>query len=352
MNLDNFEKFGRIDRSNMMEVVLDFPREIAEAVEIGSRLDIPTEYKRFSRILIAGMGGSAIPGDFLKALLWDELPVPLVVNRGYTTPRFVDGDTLVFAISYSGDTEETLAAFRGAREAGAKLITVTSGGQLLQLSKELGIPCLRVPGGRQTRASFGYLSFPLLTALQRMGVIGDKTKDVEETIQVVEKMRRELAPSVATAQNAAKALALKLSGKFALIFGTHAHTDVVALRWKQQLNENSKAPARYEVFPELNHNEIVAWDSPWFMPAQTEAVFLRDERESSRIQKRIEVTREFLGSRGVSLTEVWSQGNSSLARLISLSYFSNFVSLYLALLDDVDPTPVEPIAYFKRKLAS
>jgi len=352
MDLDSVEMFGQVDKSDMMGLALALPQEILEAVAIGNRLDIPEGYGDFSRILAIGMGGSGIPGDFLKALFWEELPMPMVVDRGYTIPRFVDRDTLAFAISYSGNTEETLAAFGAAREAGAKLISVTSGGELLRISSELGVPCLKVPAGRQTRASFGYLVFSLLAVLQKMKVIGDQTGDIQETVQVVEKMRQDLGPSVTIARNPAKSLALKLSGKSAILFGTHVHTDVVALRWKQQLNENSKAVARYEVFPELNHNEIVAWDSFHTMPDQMEAVFLRDEQEPSQIRKRIEVTREFLGLRGVSSTEVWSQGRSALARLVSLSYYSDFVSLYLALLNDVDPTPVEAIAFFKQKLAS
>jgi len=352
MNLDKTETFAQIDRSNMMSLVLGFPDEIREAVDIGNRLDIPSGYKKFSKISVTGMGGSGIPGDFLKALLSRELPLPLIVNKDYSVPRFTDRDTLVFAVSYSGNTEETIAAFKAAHEVGAKIIGVTSGGELLKLCQDRSIPCIIIPDGRQTRASFGYLFFSILTLLQRLNIIGAKTRDIQETVAVTQKMRQELGPSVVTTNNAAKSLALKLSGKSVIIYGTQSHTDAVALRWKQQLNENSKMPARYEAFPELNHNEIVAWDSPQINRTQTEVILLRDEQEFSQIKKRIEVTKEFLGSRGISTTEVWSQGHSLLARLISLSYFSDFVSFYLAMLNNVDPTPVEAILYFKQKLAA
>ncbi len=351
MNLDSPETFRKVDRSDMLGLTLAMPQEIREAVEIGRGVQIPQGYGRCSQVLVMGMGGSGIPGDNLRALLWGELPVPLLVSRTYTIPRCVGRDTLAFAVSYSGDTEETLAAFDMARGVGARLVSVTSGGRLLSLSQELGIPCLRVPGGRQTRASFGYLLFPLLVVLQRLGLIADKAKDVEEAIRVVEEMARELGPAVPVARNAAKSLALKLSGKFVLLLGTYPYSDVVALRWKQQLNENSKMLARYEFFPELNHNEIVAWDLLGKGGGNV-VLLLRDGGEPPQMRKRIEVTREFLVARGVGLDEVWSRGQSLIARLLSLSYFSNFVSIYLALLSDVDPTPVETIAHFKKKLAS
>jgi glucose/mannose-6-phosphate isomerase len=346
MNIDSMEMFSQIDRSDMVKFVLGLPGEIYEAVDIGNSFEIPRGYKQGSDILVTGMGGSGIPGDFLKALLSKELPVPLIVNKDYSVPRFTDKNTLVFAISYSGNTEETIAALKAANEVNARIIGITSGGKLLKLCQDAGTPFIQIPRGRQTRASFGYLLFSILTVLQRLDIVADKT------IDVVRKVRQEIGPSVATASNAAKSLALKLSGKSVVIYGTHNHTDVAALRWKQQLNENSKMPARYEALPELNHNEIVAWDSPGATHEQMEVVFLRDEQELPQIKRRIEVTREFLDSRGISTTEVWSQGRSLLARLISLSYFSDFMSLYLALLNDVDPTPIEAIAYFKQKLAA
>ncbi len=350
MDLDKVEMFSQIDKSNMMGLVLGLPEEILEAVEIGFRFDLPEGYKRYSKILVTGMGGSGIPGDFLTSLLLKELSVPLVVNKDYSIPHFTDKDTLVFAISYSGMTEETIAAFQAARRVGAKIIGVTSGGELLLLCQDEGIPYIKMPQGRQTRASFGYLLFSVLIALQRLDAITDKTKDIQETVQVVRKMPLEIGPSVAMAQNPAKSLASMLYGKFAVLFGSHAYTDVVASRWKQQLNENSKFLARCDTFPELNHNEIVGWESPEL--TQNEVVFLRDDKEPPRIKRRIEVTKEFLKSRQASVTEVWSQGDSVLARLLSLSYLGDFVSLYLAILNEVDPTPTEAIVYLKQKMAA
>jgi glucose/mannose-6-phosphate isomerase len=352
MDLDEVERFCEVDRSDMMRLVLDFPEEIIEAVDIGNRFSIPEEYNRFSKILVTGMGGSAVPGDFLRSLLWEELPVPLVVNRDYSFPRFADSDTLAFAISYSGATEETIAAFRAAKEAGVKIVGITSGAELLLLCRKFNIPYLLVPGGRQTRASFGYLLFSILKVLEKIGIIRDRTEEVQETVQVIKKMREEIGPGAPSSQNSAKSLAVKLFGKFPVIFGTRGYSDIVALRWKQQFNENSKILARCEAFPELNHNEIVAWGLPGIMHEQGQVIFLRDEQEPPRIRKRIEVTREFLNLHGIDIAEVWSCGRSPLARALSLSYFGDFVSLYLAILKEVDPTPTEAIAFIKQKMAS
>jgi glucose/mannose-6-phosphate isomerase len=352
MDLDKVERFCEVDRSDMMRLVLDFSEEIIQAVDIGNRFDIPEGYNRFSKILVTGMGGSAIPGDFLKSLLWEELPVPLVVNKGYSIPRFADSDTLTFAISYSGATEETIAAFRVAKEAGVKIIGITSGGELLLLCREFGVPYLLVPGGRQTRTSFGYLLFSILKVLERIGITRDRTKEVQETVQVIKKMSEEIGPRVPSSQNSAKALTAKLLGRFPVIFGSRGCNDIVALRWKQQFNENSKVLARCEAFPELDHNEVVAWSLPGIMCEQGEVIFLRDEQEPPRIRKRIEVTRELLDLHGINIAEVWSRGHSALARLLSLSYFGDFVSLYLAILKEVDPTPTEAIAFIKEKMVS
>jgi glucose/mannose-6-phosphate isomerase len=152
MNIDSMEMFSQIDRSDMVKFVLGLPGEIYEAVDIGNSFEIPRGYKQISDILVTGMGGSGIPGDFLRALLSKELPVPLIVNKDYAVPRFTDRNTLVFAISYSGNTEETIAAFKAANAVKAKTIGITSGGELLKLCQDTSIPFLKIPGGRQTRA--------------------------------------------------------------------------------------------------------------------------------------------------------------------------------------------------------
>ena len=330
MDIDNTDMFSQVDMSEMMKLVIGFPGEIYEALDIGRRFDMPRGYRGISDIVVTGMGGSGIPGDFLKTLLYKELPVSLTVNKDYSIPRFTDRNTLVFAISYSGNTEETLSAFHLAKEARAKIIGVTSGGELLKLCKDNDIPFILIPGGRQTRASFGYLFFSVLTILQRLNLIPDKTEDIQETIDVVRSVREEIGPPVATADNSAKSLAQKLNSKSVVLYGSQGRTDVAALRWKQQLNENSKMTARYEAFPELNHNEIVSWDDPHLEADKVEVIFLRDEQEHQQIKKRIEVTKDFFGTRKISTTEVWSYGKSFLARLISLSYFSDFVSALTA----------------------
>jgi glucose/mannose-6-phosphate isomerase len=352
MDLDEVNRFGEVDCSDMMQLVLHLPEDIADAVGIGHIFDLPEGYKKFSHILVTGMGGSGILGDFLCSLLRQELSVPVVVNKDYSIPRFVNSDTLVFTISYSGTTEELIAAYNMAKERGAKIIGVTSGGRLLLLCHQADIPCLVVPPGRQTRTSFGYLLFSLLAVMHRIGIGGIRDDDIQETIQVLGQMRQELGPQAPGVQNQAKSLAAKLGGKLPLIVGTYGFSDVVALRWKQQFNENSKVLARCEVFPELNHNEIVAWGSEGEMLKQVEAIFLRDSQEPPRMKTRIKVSQEFLDLHGVSFTQVWSRGGSPLARLLSLSYFGDFVSLYLAILNDVDPTPIEAIASIKQRMAS
>ncbi len=351
MNLDNLEQYSEIDKSNMMRLILDFPEQVLEGIEIADRLEIPGDFDGFSEILITGMGGSGIPGDFLRVYLRQDLRVPLIVNKEYTVPRFVSKKTLVFAVSYSGTTEETIAAFHATRKAGAKMIGVTSGATLGHLCKEYNVPCVLAPTNRQTRTSFGYLFSSILIILQRLGFVPDKKTEIEETINVLKQIREELEPEVPTRKNIAKKIALKLVGKIPFIYGVRDDTDVVALRWRQQFNENSKTIASSEAFPELDHNETVAFDTPRRNYDMYEMLLLRKKNESPKIRKRIELSKSIFKLRRIHFTEIWSKGVSSLAKLLSLSYTGDFTSIYLAIANGVDPTPVKTIKRIRDALA-
>ena len=342
MSLDDLTYISNVDRSNMLKLVLEFPQQILGGVEIASKLEIPSSYADVSKILATGMGGSGIPGDYLKASLKHAINVPFAVNKDYTLPRFVDAETLVLAISYSGTTEETIAAFHAARKVGAKIIGITSGATLGDLCKKYAVPCVLVPAGRQSRASFGYLFSSALVLLQRLGFIPDMRTHIEEAVDVLKRMTTELRPEIPTSKNIAKSVAVKLVGKMPFIYGVRDY-NVVALRWRQQFNENSKIVASNEAFPELDHNEIVAFDSSDESYKMYEMILLRQEGEDPRIARRIELSKSIFRSQKVSFTELWSRGSGVLAKLLSLTYIGDLVSVYLAVARGTDPTPVETI---------
>lgn len=349
--LDNGGRIRELDRSNMLQLLIDFPQQLAKAMDIGESAAVDIDIDGIDGIMVIGLGGSAIGGDLLRSYLLDEISLPIFVNRNYRLPKFVDGSTLVFASSYSGNTEETLAAYREASERGARIICLTTGGELGALAKANGRPMVDLPAGLPPRMALGYLFVPMLAILSKLGFIGDKQADLIETIDLLARKVGEHEPAVPTSQNRAKQLAQRLHRKLPLIYSSCDHFDVVTVRWKTQLAENSKVLAYQNLFPELNHNEIVGWEAIGGLLEWIEVIVLRDGHDLPRIQKRMEVTKGIIEAEGGQVAEVWSQGDSLLARLFSLICLGDFVSLYLAVLNGVDPTVIKPIDYLKERLA-
>ncbi len=352
MNVDSIEEIKQIDRDDMLGNLENFPRQCEEAVKIGDKLSLREDYSGIDNIVITGLGGSAMGGDILSSYLADELRLPVYVNRDYFLPAFVDENSLVVTVSYSGNTEETLSAYTIAVERKAKIIGITSGGKLLTLCRDSGRPAVVVPGGLPPRAALGYLFFSALIIMKKLSFIKDKTEEIGETIELLEDLAVEYSPASALSSNPAKALACDLQGKLPIIYSASRRLGVITARWRTQINENSKSLIFNHVFPEMNHNEIVGWGGgPRELTKNFAVVVLRDSDDYERIKKRIEITKKVIANEPAFIREVHSRGKGLLARLFSLIYLGDFVSFYLACLYEVDPTPVERIAILKRELA-
>jgi glucose/mannose-6-phosphate isomerase len=350
VDLDDLQVL-HVDRSGMLDLLLDLPAQVQTGERLGQSAELPpaTDVRA---IVVTGTGGSSISGDVLRSYLHAECRVPIIVNRHYGLPAFVGPETLVCAVSYSGNTEETLSAFEEARARDAKLLAVTSGGRLAQLANEARISCVRLDGDLPPRTTLGYLFTPMLVILARLGLIADQKVAVAETIDVLRELGAQYRPGIETFRNLPKALAQDLHRTFPVIYGVQDFSDVVAYRWRTQFNENSKVLASHQAFPELNHNEVVGWQGPFSGGLEAWVVLLRDTQELDRVAQQIEITKAFLQERAAGLTEVWAHGHSRLARLFSLLYTGDFTSYYLALLRGVDPKPVEAIDRLKHRLAS
>lgn len=341
----------RLDPEGMLEHIRALPEQCEQAANLAAEVSLrPADGVR--HVVVLGMGGSAIGADLVKALVEGECLVPISVIREYDVPAYVGKGTLVIASSYSGNTEETLSASKAAAERGAAMMVITTGGVLGEWASEKGWPVIRIPTGLAPRAAVGYSLVPLLLLLGRLGLVSDKRSDLEEAVAVLRAMRSELVPEAPAEGNKAKQLALRLHGKLPIIYGTGGWRGAVAYRWKCQINENAKAPAWCNTFPELNHNETVGWEVPKSVTGLVELVLLRDRGDSPRINRRIEVTVDIMRPAISGVTEVWSRGESELARLLSLIYIGDFTSAYLALLNGVDPTPVRVIDRLKQELAA
>lgn len=354
-NLDDPKIINSIDVSGMLGVVESFGAQLKGAFEAAGAADLkhlglPGASGAISSIITLGMGGSGIGSDVVKALFEDALDVPFVVNKGYSLPAFVDAGTLVVAVSYSGETEETLETFEKAVEAGANVLVLTGGGQILKRAKELDLPVMMVPAGIQPRAALGYLGFGLAALLNRIGCVDIDPDDFYEAVEAAEKTAAACGATVPAGENPAKQLAESMTGRMPVIYGSEGITAAAALRWKSQINENSKMPAYWNAFPELNHNEIVGWQELADVSKRFFLVVLRDSKEHERIAKRIGITIPLIEENLGNVAEIYSAGESRMARLVSLICFGDFVSVYLALQSGVDPTPVDKIKTLKEKL--
>jgi len=341
--LDDVSYLRKYDRSGMIEVLDSYPKQCEEAIELGTgfRLDLPAQPER---VIVCGMGGSAMAGEIARRFS----RVPVFVNRNYTLPPFADSRALLVAVSYSGNTAETLSGLEKGIKAGIPAFAVSSGGRLKEIAQAKKIPFLQIPGGYQPRAAMGYLALPLLTVLERAGLLLQKP-DWEELLEALTGVQEKCTAAVPA--NQAKKLSQRLHRKIPLIYGTAGNTDLVAMRVKTQINENSKQPAFWNVFPELNHNEILSFVNPALRRALA-CVFLENDHDLPENRARIEIMRELLLEEAVdTFTLPAPAGESELAQVMAQIYFGDYVSYYLAILNEIDPTPVELIESFKKKLA-
>lgn len=338
------------DPGKMLEAVWRLPEQCAEALAIAKEAGLPQGYQGFTQIMVTGLGGSAIGGDLLRVYVGDKAGIPVIVNRDYTLPNFVGPQTLLFATSFSGNTEETLSAYQQAIAKGAKIVVITTGGKLKELAGNAGVPVITIPGGISPRAATGYLFIPTVVVLQRLGLIPDASAEIEDAISNLKELREVLKPESPVENNPAKTIALKVYNKIPVIYGASGTTEVVATRWKGQINENAKAAAYWNVLPEMNHNEIVGFEAPGQLLNNLEIIILRDQADHPRVQKRMEISKTIMGKAVSGITEVHSRGNTTLARTFSLTYIGDYVSVYLATLYGIDPTPVNMIDLLKRKL--
>ncbi len=348
--LDQPDRCAAIDPKSMKSLVEQFPEQAQSAVASVRKVRLSVSGNiRF--LLVTGLGGSAIAGDLVRSIAGRELKIPLLVNRDYELPGYVDENCLVFACSYSGNTEETLSAYEQARRAKASVVCITSGGRLEALAKRDSYPALSLPGGLPPRAALGYSLFTLLGAMESLRFLPDMSAATDETLDLLKRLSARYGAASPESSNPAKSLAQSLHGKIAAVYGSNAILDAAAYRWRSQIAENSKNLAFHHVLPEMNHNELVGWQLPPEALNNVGVVFLRDQSDHPQVQRRFELTRELIDGKAGALHDVWSEGKSLLARIMSIVYLGDFVSLYLAYLNNTDPTPVQAIDYLKQKLS-
>jgi glucose/mannose-6-phosphate isomerase len=349
IDLDNPQTYRQYDPDDMLVHIRNFPELCEQAWQMAQGFQLPEEYQQIKKIVILGMGGSAIGGDLIAGLAVNESAVQITVCRDYILPRYVDKDTLVIASSYSGMTEETLSAFEQACKTPAKKLAITTGGKLKSLCESRSIPVFTFGYKSSPRAALPYSFFLLLGLLQNLKVFQDKAVEVAAAIKDLHATASKINEKVPSKSNTAKALASRLNGRLPVIYGAGI-TGPAAQRWKTQINENSKTMAFYEVFSELNHNAIMGYQLPEPVK-QSMVVMLDSELLHERIRLRYEITQKLLEQAGIPYQVIKTEGNTALSQMMGLVFVGDYVSYYLAMLNGVDPTHIRSIDFLKNSLA-
>ncbi|MEA1959176.1 MAG: bifunctional phosphoglucose/phosphomannose isomerase [Chloroflexota bacterium] len=351
IDLDELKVYGKLDPTNMYERIADLPQQCWQAWRSAINIPLPPEFSEVDKVVILGMGGSAIGGDLMRSLVHNNDKIQIIVQRDYHLPRMVDERTLVIASSYSGNTEETISAFSQAIDLPCRKFVITTGGRLSDMAAHNSVPLFSFGYNAEPRAALGYSLFALLAFMQTIGFISAGALDIEETMGLLESFAKKLDREIPIDKNPGKQLALKLHEHLVVIYGAGILSRV-ADRWKAQINENSKAWAFAEYFPELNHNSVVGYKNPAWLAEKTFIVMLRSPDLHPHVLKRYDITGELLDQANVPHMTFDAKGKSPLSQIMSLIFFGDYVSYYLALLNEVDPSQVESIDYLKKKLSS
>jgi len=351
MNLDNPKEIAKIDTESMLDLLASFPRQCEDALFIGGRTAVRSRYKRrYANVVFTGLGGSAIGGDIVKGYTEGEAAIPVYINRNYTLPRFVNKDSLVFAVSYSGNTEETLSAYAEAKKRKANIIVITSNGKIKELALKNNDMLVALPKGYPPRCALGYSFIPSVVMLAKIGVIKNKNEEIKAAARFLAGLaERSLLPGVKGRANISKTIAKKIYGRFPVVYAS-GRLESVAIRWRGQFAENAKTLSSSHLFPEMNHNEIVGWENPAPVLKNFTTIILKDSLDLARIKKRMDITASILKKEKFGVLEVGSEGKNLLERMLSLVYIGDFTSFYLSILNGQDPTPVKRIAYLKKQL--
>jgi glucose/mannose-6-phosphate isomerase len=350
--LDDIGEIKKLDKGGMYDRIYQFPSQLEDGLRRTREVQLPRwDRAKIGSIVVAGLGGSAIGGDLVRSYLAERLKIPFLVCRNYSLPGFVDSSCLVFVSSYSGNTEETLSAFEEVQRRRAKVICISSNGKVGEISSVNKFPCVRLPKGFQPRAALGYSFVPVLSLLERLGLVTGEEREIEKTEEFLQENRDRYRVELKLEQNQAKKLAARLHGKLPIVYASTDHFDAVSTRWKGQLCENAKMLAFNNVFPEFNHNELVGWKVLSDYRNDLVVVILKDKEDHPSIKRRMKIVKGIIEKQKVEVMEVDSCGDGLLSRMFSLIQLGDFVSFYLAVLNQEDPTPVKVIDYLKEELA-
>lgn len=349
IDLDQPDIYTRLDPSGLRDRIAGLADQCQRAWQEGQAFQLPASYCNARTIALLGMGGSAIGGDLIAGLAAQENGPQVTTCRSPHLPGWVGSDTLALISSYSGNTDETLAMYRQAKEKGTLLVALTSGGELARLAQQDGTPCFSISYDGEPRSALGYSFVAPLAILCRLGLVSDKSNDLAEATQTVRDMAGGLGPNIPQVQNLAKDIAAMLHNKLPIVYGA-GFLSGVARRWKTQLNENSKVWSFWEELPEASHNSVEAFSLHQTVGEQVSVILLHSYFLPPRTTDRFQALEELLVREGIPYRQLDGAGESPMSHLLSTVLLGDYVSYYLAMLNGVDPSPMPIIDGLKQQL--
>lgn len=326
----------------MNELIAKFSTQLVEAMQIGEAAQLTPHHLPVHKVYVAGLGGSGIGANFVQEFIREESKVPYNVGKGYSIPKYVDENTLAICSSYSGNTEETLHSFNQMLETGAKIVIISSGGKLIEEAKSRNLDYIQVPGNWPSpRACLGYSVIQQLYVMYRLGFISDRfISELRSAIDLIKYDEEDI-------QASAKKVADRIHDKVPIIYTTD-RTEAVAVRLRQQINENAKMLCWHHVIPEMNHNELVGWTEKHNDMA---VVYLRNQDDLKRNQVRIKINQEIISKYTDTIIDIYSKGNSLIEKSLYLVHLGDWISWYLSVHKNVDAIQIDVIDYLKAELS-
>lgn len=326
----------------MNTLIARYTEQLQESLEIGKGISVTPHIHEINKVYVAGLGGSGIGADFVAAIIRKEAKVPYLVGKGYDVPAYVDQNTLCIASSYSGNTEETVQSFAQMEKTGGKMVVISSGGKLIQAAKEKGYDYIEVPGSWPSpRACLGYSFVQQLALLEKLGIISDTSlQQVASSIALLDKEEEDI-------KSKAKEIADQLHNRMPIIY-CEDRMEPVAVRLRQQINENSKALCWHHVIPEMNHNELVGWREE---DDNLVVLYLRNEDDYARNSVRMDINQDIIKKYTPHIINIYSKGGNMVERMMYHVHLGDWISWYLSDLRQMDSIEVKAIDYLKGELA-
>lgn len=330
--------------STTLKHIEGFTRQLTDALKMGQTMDLHRPGSDTRNIVLAGMGSSGVAANLVDSLTFGKVPIPITVCKSYNLPQFVSPHTLFIACSFTGNTEETIAALHKALLKRASVIVIASGGKLLDIAKEYNIFYIQIPGNNgNPRAMIGYSIIALLYALYHTNLIGAAfLKETENAVEYLDRGEKAI-------QAEAELIAKKLKGKLPVIY-CDARLQPMAMRFQQQLNENAKQLAHVNIFPEMNHNELTGWKFPESLLPMLQVIYLYSDHDHERVEKRMEICRDIFEKRSNPIIDIIGEGASLLEQYYYLIHLTDWISYYLAKENNIEPDPVAPLNFLKEEL--